>query len=95
MLVDDPTPKPAWPSWMDKYNGATISRTMMTPVQGRLSCTGSQNRKSNVKPPSCPVITRKDAYGGSDTQNLSQSGLAVARKRRVHAQVIYYYLQEH
>ncbi|KAL0305972.1 UNVERIFIED_CONTAM: E3 ubiquitin-protein ligase COP1 [Sesamum radiatum] len=30
--------------------------------------------------------TRKDSHSGSDTQNLTQSGLALARKRRVQAQ---------
>ncbi|XP_051133864.1 E3 ubiquitin-protein ligase COP1-like [Andrographis paniculata] len=86
MLVDNPIPQPAWPSLMNKYSGAPFSKKGMTPVQGRLICTGSQNRKSDAKPPASPFVTRKDAHGGSDPQNGTQCGLALARKRRVHAQ---------
>ncbi|KAI3466532.1 hypothetical protein Pfo_023195 [Paulownia fortunei] len=85
-MLDDPTSKSVWPSLMDEHSGATVSRTGIAPGRGRMSYGGSQNRKADVKSSASPLILRKDAYGGSDTQNHTQSGLALARKRRVHAQ---------
>lgn len=93
MLVDDPTSKSVWPSLMDKHTGAIISRTDIAPGQGRMIPGGSQNRKTDVKPSASPLSLRKDASGSSDTQNLTQSGLALARKRRVHALVSYLLLE--
>ncbi|KAK6133240.1 hypothetical protein DH2020_033001 [Rehmannia glutinosa] len=86
MPVDDPTSKSVWPSLMDKHSGAAVTRTAIAPGQGRMSSGGSQNRKADVKSSASPLILRNDAYGGSDTENLTQSGLALARKRRVLAQ---------
>ncbi|KAK6154616.1 hypothetical protein DH2020_008864 [Rehmannia glutinosa] len=90
MPVDDPTSKSVWPSLMDKHSGAAVTRTAIAPGQGRMSSGGSQNRKADVKSSASPLILRNDAYGGSDTENLTQSGLALARKRRVLAQRRYW-----
>ncbi|KAL0300864.1 UNVERIFIED_CONTAM: E3 ubiquitin-protein ligase COP1 [Sesamum radiatum] len=78
--------KLALPLLMDKHCGLSVSRTAMAPGQGRMSSGGSQNRKVDGKSSTSPLILRKDSYGGSDTQSLTHSGLALARKRRVHAQ---------
>ncbi|KAL0310755.1 UNVERIFIED_CONTAM: E3 ubiquitin-protein ligase COP1 [Sesamum angustifolium] len=86
MLIEDPPSKSALPLLMDKHCGLNVSRTAMAPGQGRMSSGGSQNRKVDGKSSASPLILRKDSYGGSDTQSLTHSGLALARKRRVHAQ---------
>ncbi|PIN04814.1 U5 snRNP-specific protein-like factor [Handroanthus impetiginosus] len=86
MLVDDPTSKPPWLSLINKHIGASVPKAAMATSDGRMSSGGSQNRKAHGKSSASPLTIRKDAYGGSDTQNLSQSGLALARKKRVHAQ---------
>ncbi|KAI3456497.1 hypothetical protein Pfo_013160 [Paulownia fortunei] len=86
MLVDDPSSKSAWPSLIDKHSGATVCRTAITPGQSRMSSGGLQNRKADARSSAGHLMTRKDTYSGSDNQNLTQSGLALARKRRVHAQ---------
>ncbi|KAK4386731.1 E3 ubiquitin-protein ligase COP1 [Sesamum angolense] len=86
MLIEDPPSKSALPLLMDKHCGLSVSRTAMAPGQGRMSSGGSQNRKVDGKSSASPLILRKDSYGGSDTQSLTHSGLALARKRRVHAQ---------
>ncbi|KAH6775933.1 Transducin/WD40 repeat-like superfamily protein [Perilla frutescens var. hirtella] len=86
MLADDPMSKSLWPSSMDKHSDATALRATIAPDQVRLSSSVSQNRKADFKSSASPLNPRKDASGASDNQNLSQSGLALARKRRVHAQ---------
>ncbi|XP_073048064.1 E3 ubiquitin-protein ligase COP1-like [Primulina eburnea] len=86
MLVNEPASKTVWPSLIDKHGGSTVSRTATAQGLYLLSPGGSQNRKTDSKSPSCHLIPRKDSFGGSDNQNLNQSGLALARKRRVHAQ---------
>lgn len=86
MLVDEPASKTVWPSLIDKHGGSTISRTATAPGLCLMSPEGSQNRKTDSKSSSCHLIPRKDSFGGSDNQNLNQSGLTLARKRRVHAQ---------
>ncbi|KAH6754915.1 Transducin/WD40 repeat-like superfamily protein [Perilla frutescens var. hirtella] len=86
MLGDDPSSKSAWPSVMDKHSGATASRPVLTPDQCRLNSGDLQNKKGEARSSASHLLQRKDNYGGSDTQNLTQSGLVLARKRRVHAQ---------
>ncbi|XP_073138412.1 E3 ubiquitin-protein ligase COP1-like [Henckelia pumila] len=86
MLVDEPASKTVWPSLIDKHGGSTVSRTATAPGLCLVSPGGSQNRKTDSKSSACHLIPRKDSFGGSDNQNLNQSGLALARKRRVHAQ---------
>lgn len=87
MRGDDPSSKSAWPSVIDKNSYATASTPALTPDQYRLISGDMQNKKADARSSASHLPLRKDSYGGSDTQNLTQSGLAVARKRRVHAQV--------
>lgn len=86
MIVDEPASKTVWPSLIDKHGVSTVSRTATAQGLCLVSPGGSQNRKTDSKSLSCHLIPRKDSFGGSDNQNLNQSGLALARKRRVHAQ---------
>lgn len=86
MIVDEPASKTVWPSLIDKHGGSTVSRTATAQGLCLASPGGSQNRKTDSKSSSCHLIPRKDSFGGSDNQNLNQSGLALGRKRRVHAQ---------
>ncbi|CAA0817954.1 E3 ubiquitin-protein ligase COP1 [Striga hermonthica] len=62
-----------------------------------LSTVYTQNIKADPKSSSSTHLTLKnDAFSGSDTQNHTQSGIVVAKKRRVHAQfndLQEYYLQ--
>ena len=70
---------------MDKHSGAIISCVHST--QGWMGSGSSLNKKADVKAQvSSHGLQRKDAYSGSDS-HISQSGQAIARKRRVHAQV--------
>lgn len=87
MLGDDPSPKSAWPSVVDKHSGATAFRSGHTPGQARLTSGDLQNKKADARSSASHLPLKKDSYGGSDTQNPSQSGQVLARKRRVHAQV--------
>nr|UQE85541.1 E3-ubiquitin ligase [Bacopa monnieri] len=86
MLADDPSSKTAWPSLIGKSNGMTVSRTAVSVGHGRLSSGGSENRKGDAKSSASYLTVRKDVHGGTETQNPTQSGLALARKRRVHSQ---------
>ncbi|KAG8365372.1 hypothetical protein BUALT_Bualt18G0097800 [Buddleja alternifolia] len=88
VVDDEPFPKSVWQSSVDRNNGAiaNTSRTAIPPRQCRTSSSGSQNRISDVRSTASPSISRNDAYVGSDSQNLTQSGLALARKKRVHVQ---------
>lgn len=90
MAADDPTSKSLRPSLMDKHSDPTVYRAAIAQDHVRLSSSVAQNRKADSKPSASPLVPRKDASGASDNQNLSQSGLASARKRRVHAQVGYH-----
>ncbi|XP_058110766.1 E3 ubiquitin-protein ligase COP1 [Magnolia sinica] len=86
MLLDDPMATKVWPSSIDKHNSGVISSARS--AQGG-ACSGNfQNKKVDVKAQgSSQGHQRKDAFSGSDPQNvLTQSGLAVARKKRVHSQ---------
>ncbi|KAL3820769.1 hypothetical protein ACJIZ3_006674 [Penstemon smallii] len=81
LLGDDPSSKSMWQSLIDKRSAAAVYRTAIEPTQCQMS-----NRKTDAKSSISHVPLKKDAHGGSDAQNLTQSGLALARKRRVHAQ---------
>ncbi|XP_011096017.1 E3 ubiquitin-protein ligase COP1 [Sesamum indicum] len=86
-LVSDPCSQSVLPSLDDKHGGPTVSRNGITQGQFCMSSSGgSQNRKVDAKSSANNLIPRKDSHSGSDTQNLTQSGLALARKRRVQAQ---------
>ncbi|XP_041993892.1 E3 ubiquitin-protein ligase COP1-like isoform X2 [Salvia splendens] len=86
MLGDDPFSKSAWPSVVEKHGGATASRPSLTPGQSRLTSGDLHNKKADVRSSASHLVLGKDSYGGSDIQNPSQSGQALARKKRVHAQ---------
>ncbi|XP_043692045.1 E3 ubiquitin-protein ligase COP1-like [Telopea speciosissima] len=86
MLNDDTMATKAWSSSMDKHGSGFISSAHN--AQGRMGSGNFQDKKADVKAPlSSQGLQRKDAFSGSDLQNVvTHSGLAVARKRRVHAQ---------
>ncbi|KAG6423545.1 hypothetical protein SASPL_113945 [Salvia splendens] len=87
MLSNDPHSKSLWPSLMDKHRDTTtVSRATTAPDQVRLSCSLSKIQKVDLRSSASPLTPWKDASGASDNQNLTPSGLALARKRRVHAQ---------
>lgn len=85
--LDDPMTTKVWPSPIDKHNNGLISSARS--VHGGTYSGSFQNKKADVKSQgSSQGHQRKDAFNGSEPPNvLTQSGLAVARKRRVHAQV--------
>ncbi|THG10935.1 hypothetical protein TEA_016494 [Camellia sinensis var. sinensis] len=87
MLLDDPSATKAWPSLMDRRRCVILSSIPPSP-QGQcwMNEGNSQSRKVDGKALiSSQMVQRKDFYSGSDS-HVTQSGLAVARKRRVHAQ---------
>ncbi|KAL1562494.1 coatomer subunit alpha [Salvia divinorum] len=87
MLSNDPHSKFLWPSLMDKHrDSTTVSMATTAPDHVRLSSSVSKSQKVDFRSSASPLTPWKDASGVSDNQNLSQSGLALARKRRVHAQ---------
>ncbi|XP_047950210.1 E3 ubiquitin-protein ligase COP1-like isoform X2 [Salvia hispanica] len=87
MLSNDPHSKSLWPSLMDKHRDTTtVSRATTAPDQVRLSSSVSKSQKVDLRSSASPLTPWKDASGASDNQNLTPSGLALARKRRVHAQ---------
>lgn len=84
MLDDDPFSRSARSSLIDKHGGATISRTSLTSALNRSDL---QNRKTDARTSASYLPPRKDSHGGSENHNPTQSGLVLARKKRVHAQV--------
>lgn len=85
MLSDDPTPK-IRPSTTDRSNGG-ISSSSRCSLEG-LTAGSFQNKKMDVKTQGSHGQPRKDALSsGLDSQYISQSGLAVMRKKRIHVQV--------
>lgn len=87
MLTEDTSAKTAWHSLIDKRSSGIMSSPN---VQGQ-SWMGSgslQNRRADAKAlASTQMLQRKDDYSGSDSPHSTQSGVSVARKRRIHAQV--------
>ncbi|KAJ0986537.1 hypothetical protein J5N97_004893 [Dioscorea zingiberensis] len=86
MFLDDPVSTKLWPSVIDKQNNIPVSGARSS--HGG-TCSGNfQSKKVDMKTHgSYQGNQRKDAFNGSDPQHtLTQSGLAIARKRRVHAQ---------
>ncbi|OMO76872.1 hypothetical protein CCACVL1_15331 [Corchorus capsularis] len=83
MLVDDSFAAKTFPSLVDKNsNGKFGARNL----QGWMGSASSQNKVDVKAQASSQGFRSKDAYGGSDSAYDTNSGLAVARKRRVHAQ---------
>lgn len=84
MLGDDPTSK-SWPSAVDNSSGAYSSGSRSS--LGGLAAGSFQNKKMDGKAQaSAHGPSRKDGLSGLDSQYISQSGLAVMRKKRIHAQ---------
>lgn len=83
MPVDDPSSKSIWQPLLDKHSSSAVSGT----AQCHLPSVGLQNRRPDAKSSTNILDPRKDTCNESDTQNLIPSELAMARKKRVHAQV--------
>lgn len=88
MLNEDPSAKTVWPSLIDKRNGGIKSSLPSAQGQGWLGSSSSQSRSTDAKAlVSTQIVQRKDASSGSELAHGSQSGVSVAQKRRIHAQV--------
>ncbi|XVF27967.1 hypothetical protein REPUB_Repub14bG0154900 [Reevesia pubescens] len=83
MLVDDSFVAKTLPSLIDKHNNGIISGARN--LQGWMGSASSQNKVDVKAQASSQGFGSKDACG-SDSAYGPNSGLAVARKRRVHAQ---------
>lgn len=85
-MLDETGARKSWPSSMDKNSSGHMSSPLN--VRGGLS-SGSLPKKIDGKSQvSSQGVHRKDAIAGSDSQYINQSGLALVRKKRVHAQVM-------
>ncbi|KAL2473425.1 E3 ubiquitin-protein ligase [Forsythia ovata] len=80
--MHDPTATTVCPPLNDRNSDDIISRGPSAQGHCHMSSDASQNKKT-----ASSHNQRKDSYGGSDSQNLMQSGLALARKGRVTALV--------
>uniref|UniRef100_A0A5B7BC13 Uncharacterized protein n=1 Tax=Davidia involucrata TaxID=16924 RepID=A0A5B7BC13_DAVIN len=84
MLADDPTATKSRTSLIDKNSSGLISRSRN--IRG-IGMGNFQYKKLDGKSQvSAPAPQRKDAFSGLESEHTSQSGLAVVRKKRVHAQ---------
>lgn len=82
---DDLSARKPWPSLTDKCNSGPISNPLN--LRGGMSSGSLQTKKKEGWGQVSSVgHQRKDAVSGSDSQYINQSGLAVVRKKRVHAQ---------
>ncbi|PON84480.1 Guanine nucleotide-binding protein, beta subunit [Trema orientale] len=82
---DDSSARKPWPSLVDKNSGGPISSTYN--IRGGMSSGNLQIKKlDGWGQVNSSGLQRKDAVSGSDSQHINQSGLAVVRKKRVHAQ---------
>ncbi|XP_052207130.1 E3 ubiquitin-protein ligase COP1-like [Diospyros lotus] len=85
MLPDDSTSAKAWSSSVDKNNGNLISSSCN--AKGGMGMGSLQYKKVDGKVQvSTTAPQRKDSLSGLGSEHLSQSGLAVAKKKRVQAQ---------
>ncbi|TYI01040.1 hypothetical protein ES332_A11G173600v1 [Gossypium tomentosum] len=74
-----------WSSSMDKNNSGIVSSSLN--IRGGMPAGNLQNKKIDGKTQlSGHGSQRKDALSGADSQGFNQSGLSVARKKRIHAQ---------
>lgn len=88
MLMDEPSAMNAWPSLIDRRSCGTISGLPCLQGQCRTNPCNSPSRKADVNTlVSSQMNQRKDAHGGCNSQHVTQSGLALARKKRVLAKV--------
>ncbi|XP_064935507.1 E3 ubiquitin-protein ligase COP1-like isoform X3 [Musa acuminata AAA Group] len=88
MLFDDPIPTKLWSPTADQHNSTLISNSRNS--RSSLVRTGSDNlqiRSNDVTAqPNHQEHQRKDAFSGSETSSLIQSGRVIARKRKIQAQ---------
>ncbi|XP_017969298.1 PREDICTED: E3 ubiquitin-protein ligase COP1 isoform X2 [Theobroma cacao] len=85
MLGDDSGTGKPWPSSIDKNSSGIVSSSLN--VRGGMSAGYLQNKKIDGKAQvSGHGPQRKDALSGADSQGFNQSGLSIARKKRVHVQ---------
>lgn len=85
MHMDDHAAAKARPLSIDKQSSGLVSSGRTT--QSGLGFGSLVNRKADPKPQeSSQGYQKKEAMGGSDPPSVSHSGLAMARKRRIHAQ---------
>lgn len=85
MLVDDSFAEKPLPSLIDQYNNGAISGGRNS--QGWIGSARSQSKVSLKDQANSPGFRSKDANGRSDSTCNTNSGLTVARKWRIHAQV--------
>ncbi|KAG5551680.1 hypothetical protein RHGRI_009933 [Rhododendron griersonianum] len=88
MLADDPTATKSWPSsiFKNNNNNSGLSSSSRN-AQGGMGFGNFQLKKADGKAQlSTLAPQRKDTISGLGSENMSQSGLAVVRKKRVHAQ---------
>ncbi|GFY99105.1 transducin/WD40 repeat-like superfamily protein [Actinidia rufa] len=95
MLADDPAARKSYFSSIDKNNSSLISSSRN--VQGVMGMGSFQYKKADGNAQASTLtLQRKDTSSGLGSEHMSQSGLAVIRKKRVHAQfsdLQEYYLQ--
>ncbi|XWS15516.1 hypothetical protein CRYUN_Cryun34aG0007000 [Craigia yunnanensis] len=84
MLVDDSFAARTLTSLIDKHSNGI--KTGAHNIQGWMCSASSQNKVYVKTQASSQGFRSKDAYDGLDSACDTNSGLAVARKRRVHAQ---------
>ncbi|CAL5394006.1 unnamed protein product [Camellia sinensis] len=85
MLSDDPTATKSWPSPFAKNNSGFMSSSRN--AQGGLGMGNFQYKKADGKAQVNTLASQaKDTLSGMGSEHVSQSSLAVARKKRVHAQ---------
>ncbi|KAF5193456.1 E3 ubiquitin-protein ligase cop1 [Thalictrum thalictroides] len=85
MHMDEPLASKGWPLSTDKQSSGLMSSARS--LQGGIGSGNFQNKKTDIKASiSSHGLQRKDAFSGSEPQSATQSGLAVARKRRIHTQ---------
>ncbi|XP_017978848.1 PREDICTED: E3 ubiquitin-protein ligase COP1 [Theobroma cacao] len=84
MLVDNSFAAKTSPSLIDEHNNSIMSGAHN--LRGWMGSASFQNNVDVKAQTSSQGIRSKDAYGGSDLVYETNSGLAAARKRRVHAQ---------
>ncbi|KAG4137741.1 hypothetical protein ERO13_D07G090375v2 [Gossypium hirsutum] len=86
MLGDDSSTRKPWDSSIERNSSGIASSSLN--VRVGMSAGNLQNKKSDGKTQvSGHGAQRKDALSGADSQGFNQSGLFVARKKRIHAQV--------
>ncbi|XP_009385536.1 E3 ubiquitin-protein ligase COP1 isoform X4 [Musa acuminata AAA Group] len=88
MLFDDPIPTKLWAPTADQHNSILISNSRNS--RSSLVRTGSDNLQIRSNDVTAQLNhqehQRKDAFSGSETSSLIQSGRVIARKRKIQAQ---------